>query len=273
MNRIKIYKLNGDEINLDSYGLFGLSLIISAPSYSVVKESVDGRAGAINLGKTLQSRQLTVSFKVDANDYSDSLLLRDELFALFNGEEKFYISEAKQPGKRWLVESVSPWTPERYNARTSVVSLDLICDEGLAESVATTLTAKEWDVDMYQWGMGIDWEDYNYTHNVSNFVIYNASNVVIDPRFMDLVITIKATASGYIELINQTTGETYRYDGTLTTSDTLKIDGIRSTKNDLSVFRDTNKKLITLNPGENQFLVNGTSAIESISFEFRFKYL
>lgn len=273
MNRIKIYKLSGEEINLDSYGLFGLSLIVSAPSYSTVKESVDGRAGAIDLGKTLQPRQLTATFKVNANDYNDSLLLRDELFSLFNGEEKFYISEAKQPGKRWLVESTSPWVPERYNARTSIISLDLICDEGLAESVATTLTARTWDIDAWQWGIGIDWNEYSYTHNTNNFVIYNAGNIRIDPRFMDLIITIKATASNYVELVNQTTGETYRYNGPMIYSDTLKIDGIRSTKNDLSVFRQTNKQLITLKPGENTIKVNGTATITSITFEFRFKYL
>lgn len=272
MNRIRLYRLDGTEINMSQYGLLGLSLAIESPSYTVTKESAEGRSGQISLGKTLNPRKLVATFKVDANDYSDSLLLRNELFVLFNNLGKFYISESKQPGKRWLVESVEAWTAERYNARTSVLSLPLVCDEGLSESITTTLNTSQWDADLLQWGMGWTWDDYKYTHTSQNFIIYNAGNITIDPRFMDLKITIKAVGAQYIQLANLTTNETYRCNTALTTNDTLVIDGIRTTKNSLSTTRNTNFKLFSLAPGENSFQVTGAT-IQNITFDFRFKYL
>ena len=271
-SRLKIYKLNGAEVPLSAYGLLGLELIVEAPSYNLTKEFAEGRNGQIHLGKTLNPRNLIARFKVDAHDFSDSLLLRDELFVIFNGFEKFYISEAKQPGKRWLVECAEPWTPERFNARTSTISLPLVCDEGTAESVATTLNLRQWDDDVWQWGQGLTWDDYSYTHTSQNFIIYNAGNVAIDPRFMDLKITIKAVGAQYIQLTNLRTNEIYRCNTALSTNDTLVIDGIRTTRNGLSVTRDTNFKLLSLLPGENSFQVTGAT-IQSISFDFRFRYL
>lgn len=256
LSRISLYRLDGTEIDLASYGLFGLSLVISSPSYTTTKETVEGRPGTIGLGKTLESRSLIAKFKVDANDYSDSLVLRDELFSLFNGDEKFYISESKQPDKRWLVESVEGWTPERLNARTSTISLNLLCEEGLAESIETSL----------------EMDSALYTYSTNTFTVHNFGNVLIDPRFMDLEILINANTVSYIELINSTTGDVYRHDGALNTNDTLRINGIRTTKNNLSSFRNTNKKLITLAPGANNFTISGATNF-TITFDFRFKYL
>ena len=270
---LTIETLDGIQYNIEEYGMRVIDFQIDAPSPRYVTETAEGRDGDIDLGGTYGPRNIRAKFKVKAVDTHDSQLLRNDIFQLFFSHKTFYLISKYEPGKRWKVKTAASFTPSRINHVMSEIEVNFVCNDTYAESIPTTLSLKEWDVDLWQWGMGIEWEDYNYIHNVNSFVIYNASNVVIDPRFMDLVITIKATASEYIELVNQTAGETYRYNGALTTSDTLKIDGIRSTKNNLSVFRQTNKKLITLNPGENQFIVNGTSVIESISFEFRFKYL
>src|SRR5699024_1262774 len=139
----------------------------------------------------------------------------------------------------------------------------------------TTLNPYEWDVDLWQWGQGIPFGDVDYSYsNRSRFNIYNAGNITVDPRkvYMDLLITIQAVTNNYIEIQNKTTNETYRYDGKLTANDTLRVDGIRSTKNSLAVFRDTNKKLITLVPGDNEIEILGASKIENISFDFKFDY-
>ncbi|PFY60299.1 phage tail protein, partial [Bacillus toyonensis] len=48
---------------------------------------------------------------------------------------------------------------------------------------------------------------------------------------------------------------------------------VRSTKNSLSIVRDTNKKAISLKEGINDFEVTGAKGVFSISFDFRFQYL
>ncbi|MEN2765685.1 phage tail family protein [Ornithinibacillus xuwenensis] len=269
-NLIHLWDINGVKINLSKYGLIGRRLIVPSPSYTTTEESVEGRPGSIVLGKQLNPRPLTAIFIVEASDYADVLLLRDELFNLFR--DKFYVGEVDQPGKRWLVECEAQWELDRININTSSIEVPLTARKGLSESVETSLTPFEWDANMWQWGMGIPYDDYSYEHTTNKFKIYNAGTEIVDPRYMELKITIKGSATEYVELINLTTGETYRYNGVLQAGDTLVIDKLRSTKNSLSVFRDTNKKLITLAPGPNDFEIIGAS-VERISFDFRFYYV
>src|SRR5699024_11165410 len=108
----------------------------------------------------------------------------------------------------------------------------------------------------------------------SRFNIYNAGDITVDPRkvYQELLITIQALADNYIEIKNKTTDETYRYNGKMAANDTLRIDGIRSTKNNLSVFRNTNKRLISLRPGVNEIEILGANKVNNVSFDFRFYY-
>src|SRR6185312_2824129 len=222
MSLIQAWDINGKKVDLTRYGLYGLKLHIPSPSYTVERESFPGRPGSVNTGKDLDSRLLTAEFRVEAHDYIDSILLRDELHQLFS--DKFYIGESKHPGKRWFVECVDQWNPERINRKVSRIEISLFAEKGMAESVGTTLTAFEWDADAWQWGMGIPFDDgYKYIHTTNTFNIYNAGNEKIDPRYMALLIEIKGTTSSFVELINRTTGETFRYDGTMTASDTLRL--------------------------------------------------
>lgn len=269
-NLINLWNGNGVKIDQSKYGLIGRRLIVPSPSYSTTEEIVEGRPGNILLGKRLNPRPLTAIFIVEANDYSDVLLLRDELYKLFS--DNFYIGEVDQPGKRWFVECTNQWEPERININTSSIEIPLLARKGLAESIGTSLSSLEWDIDKWQWGMGIPFDDYSYEHTTNKFTIYNAGTEVVDPRNMELVITIKGIAPEYVEIKNVTTGDIYRYNGILQAGDTLVIDKIRSTKNSLSVFRDTNNKLITLVPGPNEIEVLGLT-VERISFDFPFYYV
>ena len=56
---------------------------------------------------------------------------------------------------------------------------------------------------------------------------------------------------------NKTTGDVWQYMGTSNLNDEIVLEGIRSTKNGLSIFRDTNKRLITIAPGWNEFEIKG----------------
>ena len=269
-NLINLWNKNGSRVNLAKYGLIGRRLVIPSPSYTVTEENVEGRPGSIPIGKRLNPRPLTAIFIVEAHDYPDVLLLRDELYQLFSDD--FYIGEVDQPGKRWLVECVDQWEPERLNVNTNDIQLPLIARSGMAMSVGTSLTPLEWDVDKWQLGQGLPFGEYSFEHSSNTFTIYNAGTEIVDPRHKELKIRIKGTAPKYVELKNVTTGDIYRYDGILQPSDELVIDRIRSTRNSLSVFRNTNKKLITLAPGPNEFVLQGIT-VERISFDFPFYYV
>ncbi|PEP89093.1 hypothetical protein CN585_28780 [Bacillus toyonensis] len=115
-------------------------------------------------------------------------------------------------------------------------------------------------------------EGRKYLHNTTSFLIYNAGDTQVDPRHMPLRITFTG-ASENLKIKNKTTKEEWIYTGTTTDTDIIVIDQVRSTKNSLSIVRDTNKELITLNSGFNDFEITGATGAFSISFDFRFYYL
>lgn len=266
-----IQRLNGTTYDLKENGIRTRDIIISSPSYRHTTETAAGRPGTIDMGSDLEPRTITGEFRAIAFDPADYPLMRDEIFNIFRGDEAFYLIEKRNPGKRWLVKTTAAYQLEQRFVYGDF-TVEMICNSGLAESIGTTLNPFEWDVDLWQWGMNIPYDEYAYEHNSEQFTIYNAGTEIIDPRYNDLKIEIIASTSDYIEIINKTTDDTYRYDGSLTTDDTLLIDKVRSTKNGLSVFRDTNKKLIKLAPGENEFEVRGAT-INNISFDFKFYYI
>lgn len=269
-----VQRKNGEMIDLDSLGIRTRDFIVSSPAPLHNFEDEAMGYGQIDLGSSLGPRDITCLFRLTATDYIDFGYLRDEVFNLFRGDEAFYLIEKRNPGKRWLVKNKSPFTiPQTFVYGNFEV--EFIAPSGLAESLGTSLNPFEWDVDLWQWNMGIPFDDgYSYEHTSNNFMIYNAGTETVNPRspHMKLRIEIQATAPSYLELINQTTDDLYRYDGFLTTGDTLVLDGIRSTRNSLSVFRDTNGKLITLAPGENRFEVRGAQ-LGRILFDFPFYYV
>lgn len=265
---IKLWDLAGNVIPLEEYALKGLRLIIHSPSYSVTQETISGGSGAITLGKDLQPRPLEAEFLVTAEDYSDSLILRDALYSLFSKGNTFYIGEEYQPGKRWLVECTEPWAPERINPVNLLMNIPLRCNSGMAESIGTTQDPFTFDAELWQTGQGLTLDEVDYTHTSPIFNIYNAG-IKIDPRYMELVITYKG-ASTNLSIKNETTGDEWKYTGTSYAGDTLKLDGVRSEKNGLSIFRDTNQRLITLAEGWNGFRLTGTSGSFEIRFSFRF---
>jgi phage-related protein len=259
MNLIRIWDLDKNEIDIADYGLTGLRLSIPSPSYEVSRESIPGRPGAINLGKDLVPRVLTAEFLVQAQDYDTSLLARDDLYKLFS--QPFYIGEIKQPNKRWFVECVDPWTPDRISQETLTIEINLFAEKGVAESVETSLELNPPQIS----GSKIQ----KYKHAASTFEVLNDGDITINPRNHPLIVSYKG-ASTNLQIKNLTTGDTWTYTGTTTASDTIKLDGIRSTKNGLSIFRNTNKKLITLAPGWNEFELVGASGTFEILFDFRF---
>ncbi|WP_404466537.1 phage tail family protein [Planococcus rifietoensis] len=257
-------------MDLGLYGLSGLGLVIPSPSFREERDSFPGLDGEILLGRDLEPREIEAPFFISAADYPDSLMLRDVLYQLFS--EVDYIGEVQQPGKWWKVRLVDEFKPERINPRTFRADIPFYCESGKAESLGSTGDALEWDVDKWQWGMGLTPEEYSYEHNTSRFFIYNAGAVEVNPRKMPLEISLTGIASDYVEIINHTTNDVFRYEGALNSSNTLKLTGIRSLIDNLSVLRQTNKKLITLAPGANDIEVKGVD-VERIFFEFKFYYL
>lgn len=287
MGNIRIWDIRGNSINLNNYGMIGLALIPESPSYEYHLEKVPGSEGMTPLGKDLNARNIVARFLVKSFDYTDSLVKTDQIYDLLNGDESFYIAETNQPGKRWLVDSVDSWSPERYNKTTFEFTLNLIAIKGRAESTGTTLQSSTFEY----LDLPVTYTDYEDIR-ATKFRIFNPGKT-IDPRSIHnfLKITYKGESDN-LRIKNLTTGDTWAYSGSSNSNDTIVLEGIRSTKNGLSIFRQTNKRLITLANGWNDFEISGAPnaqryAVQAhmprkkmpselkpnpITFEFKFRF-
>lgn len=250
MDRIKLYNYLGEEINLDSLGLVGLKLEIPSPSYRVKTEVLDGRAGELVIEKILDARSLVASFMVTSSDYVESLASRDRLYELIGNDEVLYVAESKQPYKRWKVHA-DGWTPERVNSAVSLFQVPLFAESGTSE----TINAVE------------------RTFTTSTFFFKNEGNLFIDPRIHSELEIEFTGASTNLIIRNSTTGDEWSYSGSSILGDVILLKGVRSLKNNVSIFGQTNKKLITLTPGRNEFEVIGATGDFEVTIRSRFYFL
>lgn len=232
--------------------------------------NVDGR-GTIILSSTLDTRTISVDLLFEVEDIFDFYLMRDEVNDIFVNEKEFYIIFKNESYKRYKVKLANGFLIEPHHI-IGAFTVEFIMTDKYSESTAITSSRKEWDVDLWAWNGVINWDDdLQYSFNSNSFNVKNLGNVNIDPRESFLEISLKGSFNSKVTITNNTTGDIYEYNGNLTNNDTLLISGVRSLKNNVSVFSNTNKKLITLRKGDNSFSVMG-GTVTNISFNFRFLF-
>ena len=105
----------------------------------------------------------------------------------------------------------------------------------------------------------------------SQFTVYNAGNVTVEPESMNLVIQISnASTTGTLSLKNITTGEEFRLTKSLSDRH-ISLRGMNILDGTVNVFRDTNRRFISLVPGDNEFEITGATFSE-VWFSFKYYY-
>lgn len=247
-----IIERNNQTYNLDELNIFTRDFIVSSPEYRTVTETIEGADGEIDLGTTIAPRKITVVFYFKADDLNRFPAERDEVFLLFESTEPFYIIDSRSPFEKWLVKVESPFEIEQV-LKYGLFEVTFIAHSGKAESIGTTLMARTFE---HLQDLPVTHTDYKDIYAVK-FKIYNAGDV-IDPRNVNhmLKITYKGNSEN-LRIKNLTTDDEWAYNGISNLEDEIVLEGIRSTKNGLSIFRQTNKRLITLEHGWNEFEIHG----------------
>jgi hypothetical protein len=268
-HNFKVIRLDGTIYDMETVGVIINSLDVESPSPIHYQEKIEGRSGYIDLGTEYDGRKIQAKGTMIAVDNLDYPLLRDEVFRVFDSREAFYLLPDESPGKRILVKYDGAYTMSR-SAAIGEFSLTFTSANAYFESIGTTLDPLTFDAQVWQTGQGLILDETMYTQSSTTFQIYNAADgVIVDPRVVPLLITFKGPSTN-LQIKNLTTGDTWTYTGTTLAADEIKLDGIRSTKNGLTIFRNTNHKFISLAPGYNDFQLVGTTGSFTISFSFRF---
>lgn len=238
-----------------------------------ISDKVDGRPGTVSSGIEVEGRPIRTSIVFEAYDFLDYALKRNEFFQILDSREDFYVIYSEEPGKRWLVRA-NQFTPEPLTQVWGQCDIILESDFPYAESIGTTMDSFTFDSNLWQIGQGLIAEDTKYVHNTTSFRIYNAGDVLIDPKCMPLKIRYKGRSNN-LSIRNATTGDIWSYTGTTTTPNSIiALDGVKAYRSVIgSIFKDTNWGLITLKPGWNDFVLTGTTGEFEVDFDFRFYYL
>lgn len=269
-----VQTLSGQKYVLEELGIMTRDFNPQSSSPVHNFENVENRHGTIDRGTVYGQRTINCSFYFKAVDMWDYALLRDEVFRLFDSREAFYIIDQRNPGKRWLVKCNASYNIEQ-NWKYGFFEIDFVTVKlPFAESIGTTMDSFDFDSELWQLGQGLVAEDTKYVHNTTSFRIYNAGDVLIDPKCMPLKIKYKGKSNN-LSIKNVTTGDLWNYTGSTTTErDVITLDGVRAYRNVLgSIFKNTNWGLITLKPGWNDFVLAGATDGFRIDFDFRFYYL
>ncbi|MGD7007628.1 phage tail family protein [Metabacillus sp. 84] len=264
--------LNNQEIDLQAYGLTCLSFIPESLSPSFQEENNEYTDGTIIAGTKINSRILKTKFWMKAADHVDYQMLRDEIYRLFDPRKQYFIIDKRQPGKRWIARNSTLFTPEYINPKTGQFELNFFSEKPYAQSIGSTLNLFTFDSNLWQVGQGLVLEDVSYIHETTTFRIFNAGTEVVNPERNPLIIRYTGPSDN-LEIRNLSTLDTWKYHKTTVQADTLEINRTRSLKNGVNVFNDTNRGLISLDPGWNEFKLSGTSGSFEISFDFRFYYV
>lgn len=272
IHNFKVELKNGTQYDMATLGLLVRRFTVHSPTPRHVTDEIEGRDGHIDLGTTYAGRKISADISMFGADVPDFALFRNEIFRIFDSRDSFYVIADSEPGKRWLVKVDGDYSIDQMGSYGEF-SINFTSASAYSESIGTTLDPLTFEAEVWQTGGGITLDEANYTQTTSTFSIYNASDsVTVNPRYLPLVIEFTG-ASTNLQISNTTTGDTWKYTGTTIATDSILLDGVRSTKNGLSIFGNTNRKLITLVPGNNDFTITGATGAFTISFDFRFYLL
>ena len=261
-------------------------------------EYSDGRPGRINYHSEDEYRTITLLVQSTAYDMQDVAHLRDSINELFDGElmlrerriksvEVEYESMGQRTGELQL------GSPEYVNGKqvkvamanspeiddTALVSTFTVefetTESPYFETIYTTLELHDtgYSATAEKYGLvdNIDDEKVKYRFTGSNFTVYNAGNVTIEPESMGIVIQItSATSSGNLSLKNITTGEEFKLNKEITNRN-ISLNGMNVRDGTINAFRDSNRRFISLAPGDNQFEITGATFSE-VWFSFKYYY-
>ncbi|ENZ7231735.1 phage tail domain-containing protein [Enterococcus faecium] len=269
----KVYLQFSDGL-YDLMANYQIKIVDIKPSMPVIKNEFSSFSGSIGqrlVSHTFDSFTLNFEFDFFTSSLNDLILVETELRELFTREPEYYFLYSREPGKRYPVtlDSITATKKAFYKGNFSVL---FKVYRGYSESLISTLSDFSLDYD-WQFSQGLISEDYKYKHKTSNFIIYNAGSLEIDPREHYLKIKVEGESEGNVTIFNKTTGDRFIYYPPLSTNrgQTLVLDGVFPKLNGVKCGIDTNHGLINLVEGVNEIEIQNITRVKSL-WDFCFLY-
>lgn len=275
------FTIHDPDMNKIDYpvGVLPLDFLVSAIEKERYVENIKGIPGTVNYGFDYKEREVTLNFWLrHYHGEHDQKLLKSELYAILDSQPYFYISDDRLPTRVLKVAIDEPYMPDRING-INIHTLEVKAQVLGLPFWRTKYTTQDIDMKTHnaiseKFGLadGIHDDYLSYTFTEKAFTVWNGGNVTIDPRNMDLKIMVNNLKSeGNFTIENKTTGEKFVYKEKIDPT-VLYLEGTKVLIVNLNRLRNTNRKFISLVPGENKISVlNGTYDNIKIDFPYYFK--
>lgn len=259
-------------------GVKPLDFLVSSITKERISENVNGIPGSINYGFDYKEREITLSFwlKYSHNIY-DYKLMRSELYEMLDTGEYLYIADDRLPSRILKVAIDDSYLPELVNgSRFSNLELKgTVIGLPFWRTIYTTQDIEKngYSALVEKFGMadGVHLDYLTYTPKTNTFSVWNGGNVTIDPRHFDLSIRLLyATAKGDVTIENLTTGEKFIFYRQFENTH-LNIFGSQVLLGNTNWLRESNRKFISLVPGENKIKVSNVEH-QGVSFDFPYYF-
>lgn len=258
-------------------GVTPLDILIPSIEKERILENINGIPGTVDYGFNYKEREITLKFQMEHfNGTYDFRLMRNQLYALLDSQSYFYIVDNLSPSLALKITIDSSYLPERYGYWYSTVEIS-----GKTTGLPfwrTIYTTQDIEKNGYsalveKFGMadGVHLDYLTYRPKTNTFSIWNGGNVTIDPRHFDLSIRLLyATAKGDVTIENLTTGEKFIFYRQFENTH-LNIFGSQVLLGNTNWLRESNRKFISLVPGENKIKVSNVEH-QGVSFDFPYYF-
>lgn len=234
---------------MNNVGLWVEDLIIPSAPPEYETETIEGFNGSIPFSTKLGERKITTVLQYEIENGETMLAFNRKIFGWFNPFRSYFLIADEDPSIRYPVRVSNGYQIDELSWEDGRFTLEFIMFNPVAESI--NIIKKNYDV--------------------SSFLFDNQGSVIIDPRKQDETEITFTGSSTTLTITNETTGDVWKYTGSTTVGDTILLKGVQSFKNGASIFRDTNKKLLTFAPGVNRLTISGaTEFILSVRTRFYF---
>src|SRR5699024_9869794 len=143
-------------------GVIPLEIFVGSVGKERTVDTVDGRPGVVDYGFNYTDRPVSLFLRIKAADKIDFRLLRNEVFAIFDIGNAFYVAESDVPSRVLKVVVVESYIPDRLTEEYA--DLDINCrtlDSVFWESKYTTL-------ELHDSGYSATAEKYGLVDNIDD---------------------------------------------------------------------------------------------------------
>lgn len=258
-------------------GVTPLDFLVPSIEKERYTENIKGVPGTIDYGFDYKEREVTLNFQMEHfHGTHDFRLMRNQLYELLDRYSFLYISDDLLPSLALKVSFDNSYSPERYGYWYSTIEVS-------AKTIGLPFWRTKYTTQDIQWygydaivekfGLAdnINLDFLTYTPTTNEFSIWNGSHMTIDPRHFDLSIRLLyATSKGDVTIENLTTGEKFIFYRQFTNTH-LNIFGSQVLLGNTNWLRESNRKFISLVPGENKIKVSNVEH-SGVSFDFPFYF-